>query len=224
MQSLHTSKRGRRRRPGPSCVRRVAVELVAAMGAAPFVLDRATRKGLPWKVAGGFGRSSRNRSAHSLGGDGADRFVVCAPRGTNIGSVLRTRNPFLGPRHKAATVCRYLKRVASESGLRYLFRYLAHLASSREMRRGRMERKEAGVQVQQIMADAKFTMLQWAELIGRTHDVLRNWSKGQRVPNDESLDALAEGLEKQAERNRAWAAQLRALRTDAGTGSGAGRE
>jgi transcriptional regulator with XRE-family HTH domain len=57
-------------------------------------------------------------------------------------------------------------------------------------------RKEVGMRVQELMRQAKFTLVQWSARAGVPHDSARQWASGHRVPEAESIDALANGLEK----------------------------
>ena len=53
--------------------------------------------------------------------------------------------------------------------------------------------------VQRVLKEGPFAMRQLAERSGLSYAALRAWASGQRVPQRESLDKLAEGLKSQGD-------------------------
>lgn len=59
-------------------------------------------------------------------------------------------------------------------------------------------KEEVQVLVQRVLKEGPFAMRQLAERSGLSYAALRAWASGQRIPQPESLEKLAGGLEQQA--------------------------
>ena len=76
-------------------------------------------------------------------------------------------------------------------------------------------REEVQVLVQRVLREGPFAMRQLAERSGLSYAALRAWASGQRIPQPESLEKLAGGLEQQAGQLAALAGEVRKAATAA---------
>ena len=63
--------------------------------------------------------------------------------------------------------------------------------------------------VQRVLREGPFAMRQLAEESGLSYAALRAWASGQRIPQPDSLEKLAGGLQRQAEQLQELAEEVR---------------